>query len=205
MGASVEVGESSGVFADEHDASVTSVTTRATTSRHARKIMGRPYVQTPKPETSRAQSLRISSRWSCARATRRSGADATLPVPARGAGGLAGRDLVDARMAVRARRGRHLAADPVRPCLGASRGCRLRRGAPRGGGGGGSASAERPRQLHKRLALLVSDRYTGAVRALVALNPALHTPAARAARARPRGHRPGQTARSREAIGDAYV
>ena len=45
MGASAEVGESSGVFADEHDASVTSVTTRATTSRHARKITGRPYVR----------------------------------------------------------------------------------------------------------------------------------------------------------------
>ena len=47
-------------------------------------------------------------------------------------------DLVGARTAARARRGRHLAADPVRPRIGASRGCRLRRGAPRGGGGGGA-------------------------------------------------------------------
>jgi hypothetical protein len=72
---------------------------------------------------------------SCDRATRRSGggsASARPPQP-RGSGGLAGRD-VGARTTARARRGRHLAADPVRPCRGASRGCRLRRGAPRGGG-----------------------------------------------------------------------
>jgi hypothetical protein len=50
MGAFVEVGRSSGVFADEHDAKVASVTTRATTNRPAQKIMGQPYVQTPQPE-----------------------------------------------------------------------------------------------------------------------------------------------------------
>ena len=60
------------------------------------------------------------------------------PPQPRGAGALAGRDLVSARMAARARRGRHLAADPVRSRIGASRGCRLRCRAPRGGGGGGA-------------------------------------------------------------------
>ena len=45
MGASAEAGLGSGVFADEHDANTASVTTSAITNRHARKIMGRPYVQ----------------------------------------------------------------------------------------------------------------------------------------------------------------
>ena len=49
MGASAEVGRSSGVSADEHEASIASVA-RATTNRHARKIMGptlRPDTQNP--------------------------------------------------------------------------------------------------------------------------------------------------------------
>jgi hypothetical protein len=49
MGASAEFGRSSGMFADEHDASAASVT-RATTSRPARKIMDRAYGQIPQPE-----------------------------------------------------------------------------------------------------------------------------------------------------------
>ena len=88
----------------------------------------------------RRKSLLRTRDGSCARATRRSRASAAFarPPQPRGAGGLAGRNLVAARTAARARRGRHLAADPVRPCIGASRGCRLRRSAPRGGGGGGA-------------------------------------------------------------------
>ena len=48
MGASAEVGRSSGVSA-EHDARVASVT-RATTNRPTRKTMDRAYVQMPQPE-----------------------------------------------------------------------------------------------------------------------------------------------------------
>ena len=52
MGAVAEVGRSSGVFADEHDARVASVTTSATTNRPAQKIMGptlRPNTSTDRP------------------------------------------------------------------------------------------------------------------------------------------------------------
>lgn len=66
MGASVAAGPGSELFADEHDASV-SVTTRATTNLHARKIMGRPYVQTPNLANAKRRSAAGSGRVDPAR------------------------------------------------------------------------------------------------------------------------------------------
>ena len=56
MGAVAEVGPSSGVFAAEHDARVASITTTATTSRPARKIMGQPYDRTRQQNRAATQS-----------------------------------------------------------------------------------------------------------------------------------------------------
>lgn len=51
MGTSAVVGPPSGVVADEHDASITSVTAGATINRTALTIMARPYVQAPHPQS----------------------------------------------------------------------------------------------------------------------------------------------------------
>jgi hypothetical protein len=59
VGACTEGGRSPAVSADEHDARVASVTTRARTIRPDRKIIDQPYVQTPRPEPVPPKSLSI--------------------------------------------------------------------------------------------------------------------------------------------------
>jgi hypothetical protein len=61
MGAVSGARRRSGVFADEHEASVTSVTTRVTTN-HPRKITGRPYVQRHLNLANAERTLRQGSR-----------------------------------------------------------------------------------------------------------------------------------------------
>ena len=84
------------------------------------------------------------------------------PPQPRGAGGLAGRNFVGARTAARARRGRHVAADPVDPCVGPSYRCRLRRRASGGGGGGGGADLWRLAGIRFGHPLLASVIYGSA-------------------------------------------
>ena len=62
MGAVAEARRRSGVFADEHEASVTSVTTRATTNHPPGRSLGRPYVQRHLNLANAERTLRQGSR-----------------------------------------------------------------------------------------------------------------------------------------------